>query len=479
MVALLLLSLQALMGHMAEMPGTEPSPASKLLLADEVLSPTTMLMPSRPRKQARTGTQPQGPSAMGLGAAAGAAAGRRPGSSSHLQRQGQALASSAGRSAPYGAPPREASQGPQMEQPQLSLQQQLVGHGMQQPLLLRPLMQQQPGMAQAQEGPVPPAAQLQQAGHRPVVLACQLVLQQQANPASLQPLFEAPGGCANPLQGKQQGLPGPSSSAALVGSALQMAQQAGAGSTQNHLDQLKAVTESAVAAAATASAVAAATALLWQQLQQQEQARERQREQQLQERQQQQVGQLQAGMPSVGNPMMAEQVGAADAAGAGADADADAADGAQPGSPAGSGPAGGAPAHDATGSISRSSSSSTSAAGLSAAPGDSHSVDKQAATQSAVTDVQPQGPDAPAQPSDNPDVAAVPPTVTPSAGLGRASPGAQGGLVGGIAAAAAGGVDAAVAVQMESQAGVGLAPQPTHPAGLAQGPSTWMATDLQ
>jgi len=473
------------MGHMAEMPGTEPSPVSKLLLADEVLSPTTMLMPSRPRKQARTGAHPQGPSAMGLGGAAGAAAGRRPGSSSHLQRQGQVLAVNAGRCAPYGAPPRDASQGPQMEQPQLSLQQQqqqqLMGHGMQQPLLLRPVMQQQPGMAQAGEGPVPPAAQLQQAGHRPVVLACQLVLQQQANPASLQPLFEAPGGCANPLQGQQQGLPGPSSSAALVGSALQLAQQAGAGSTQNHLDQLKAVTESAVAAAATASAVAAATALLWQQLQQQEQARERQREQQLQERQQQQqVGQLQAGMPSVGNPLMAEQVGAADAAGAGADADA--ADGAQPGSPVGSGPAGGAPAHDVTGSISRSSSSSTSAAGLSAAPGESHSVDKQAATQSAVTDAQPQGPDAPAQPVATPDVAAVPPTAAPSAGPGRASPCAQGGLVGGVAAdaaAAAAGVDAAVAEQLESHAGVGLAPQPTDPAGLAQGPSTWMATDLQ
>lgn len=392
--------LQVLHAHSGPMgPSSEPSPVSKLLMADEVLSPTTMLMPSKLRKQGRSGSHPHGPAAAAMGAAAAAAGGGgRVGGSSHVQRKELAHLAAAGAGRPATLGGHAAHAAAHMGQLLTMQQQQQLVVG-QPGLHMQPMLMQQAQSQQQQpgQGSLPSAAQLQQAGHRPVVLACQLVLQQQADPTSLQPLFDTPGSCGNPLQGKQQGsLPGPSASAALVGSALQLAQQAGGGSTQNHLDQLKAVTESAVAAAATASAVAAATALLWQQLQQQEQARERQRGQKPQEQQEHPApgGEVQ---PEQDN-QAAEQAdavasggGAADAvgdagAGGGADAGGAGGDGAARASPA-AGSAGVA-SHDAA-SISRSSSSSTSAAGLSAAPGDSHSVDKQPTVQADGPDQQP------------------------------------------------------------------------------------------
>lgn len=335
------LALQALLGRMGQMQSTEPSPVSKMLLADEVLSPTTMLMPSaRPRKQPRT-VGPEG--IMGAASASGA------GGSLQLQRSGTPGANTA--------------------QSDL-LQQQMAAQSM----LLREAQGQQAGLTSApMPGPLPTAAELQQAGHRPVVLACQLVLQQQANPTALRPLFAAPGGSASPLQPRQGNPPGLGANAELVSSALQLAQAGSGGNTQTHLDQLKAVTMSAQAAAATASAVAAATALLWQQLQQQEQARARQQEQP------EEPGQdLQPAQGQAGGDVFAD-----------ADVDAAAAGGGEPAPPGSPVADPAAAAQGASGSMSRSSSSSTSAAGLSAAaPGDSHGVDKPPAAPAAATDQQ-------------------------------------------------------------------------------------------
>lgn len=331
---------QVLLGHLNQLPSSaEPSPVSKMLLADEALSPTNALAPSgRPCKQART----QGPEAGGVAAAAA----------------GHQLPGAPG----DGAGLEGAAASGAMQSAHMSIQQQM--------LLQSLMMQHNPGQQQqgmvgsAQRSVLPGAAELQQAGQRPVVLACQLVLQHQANPTALRPLFETPSSSAHPVLDKPQDLPGPAASAELVTNALQLAHAGSGGNTQTHLDQLKAVTLSAQAAAATASAVAAATALLWQQLQQQEQARREQQEQQLH---QQQSGEHDA-------PLQAGQE-------AGGDADA-VADGepAPPGSPAAAAVEDPAAAQGVSGSLSRSSSSSTSAAGLSTAPGESHhSVDKPAA----------------------------------------------------------------------------------------------------
>jgi hypothetical protein len=327
---------QVLLGHLNQLPSSaEPSPVSKMLLADEVLSPTTALAPSgRPCKQART----QGPDAMG--AAAAAAAGHQ------LPGDGAGLEGAAASGA--------------MQSAHMSMQQQMLL----QSLMMQHNQGQQPhGLAvSGQQSVLPGAAELQQAGQRPVVLACQLVLQQQANPTALRPLFETPASCPHPVHGKPQDLPGPAASAELVTNALQLAHAGSGGNTQTHLDQLKAVTLSAQAAAATASAVAAATALLWQQLQQQEQAR---REQQLHQQ------------PSGGHeaPPQAGQEAGFGAVDAVAEAEP-----APPGSPAAAAVEDPAAAQGVSGSLSRSSSSSTSAAGLSTAPGESyHSVDKPAA----------------------------------------------------------------------------------------------------
>lgn len=333
---------------MGQMPSTAPSPVSKMLLADEVLSPTTMLMPSgRPRKQART----QGPAAMGVASAEGSGAGRRHGG------QLQCSSTPGARAAQDGAADMAQSE---------AMHQQMM-----QSIMLQQGQQQLPQGVSA-PGPLPSVGELQQAGHRPVVLACQLVLQQQANPTALRPLFEAPASSSNPMQHKQDSMPGLAASAELVNSALQLAQAGSGGNTQTHLDQLKAVTMSAQAAAATASAVAAATALLWQQLQQQEQARARQHEHGHQEEPMQDV------LPAQGDaePAAGQEVGAAG-------------EPAPPGSPAADPAVAG---QGASGSISRSSSSSTSAAGLSAAPGDSHSVDKPPEAQTAAAERQEQGP---------------------------------------------------------------------------------------
>lgn len=354
--------MQALLGRMGQMQSTEPSPVSKTLLADEVLSPTTMHMSSgRPRKQTRT----VGPQGMMGGAAASSGAG----GSLQLQRSGT------------------PGDGAAANTGQSDLLQQQAAHSM----MLQQAQGQQEGLTSApMPGPLPTAAELQQAGHRPVVLACQLVLQQQANPTALRPLFAAPGGSASPSQPRQgSNPPGLGANAELVSSALQLAQAGSGGNTQTQLDHLKAVTMSAQAAAATASAVAAATALLWQQLQQQEQARVRQLEQ----------------PEEPGQDLPPAQGQAGGDVGADADVD-DAAAGvgepAPPGSPVADPAAG---AQGASGSMSRSSSSSTSAAGLSAAaPGDSHGVDKPAAAPTAATAEQqqaaartPSGPSPPAE----------------------------------------------------------------------------------
>jgi hypothetical protein len=353
-----------------------------MLLADEVLSPTTMLMPTgRPRKQART----QGPAAMGVASAEGASAGRRPGSgNSQLQRSSTPGA----RAFPDGAANMAQSE---------AMQQQMM-----QSMMLQ--QGQQQGMSAL--GPLSSAGELQQAGHRPVVLACQLVLQQQANPTALRPLFEAPASSSNPMQHKQDNMPGLAASAELVNSALQLAQAGSGGNAQTHLDQLKAVTMSAQAAAATASAVAAATALLWQQLQQQEQARARQHEHEHQEEPRQEVLPAQADA----EPAAGQEVGAA-------------VEPAPPGSPAAD-PAVVGQHQGESGSISRSSSSSTSAAGLSNAPGNSHSVDKPPAEQSAPAEHQEQGPRrATPVPTGVADPAGLAPVPSTGFDLPAASPG--------------------------------------------------------
>lgn len=329
---------------------------SKALLAEEVLSPSTMHMAAnaRPRKQARK----QGPGALGGHA----------GSGSTMSRS----ATPADRVPSDGAAAANMMQSDPMQQGQLSMQQHLMAQQGLPDSLLQQMMLQQGQQQQVQgmpagTGTLPNAADLQQAGHRPVMLACQLVLQQQANPVTLRPLFGAPATSTAPAPASRaQNMPGFASSAEMVNSALQLAQTGSGGNAQNHLDQLKAVTESAQAAAATASAVAAATALLWQQLQQQEQARARQREQEL----------LQLGhgddMPAEGQ----QEGGGVDAGGVDDAGIAAANEPAAPGSPVAAVVADPAAAQAASGSISRSSSSSTSAAGLSTAPGDSHGVEQ-------------------------------------------------------------------------------------------------------
>lgn len=359
--------LQALLSQMGQFPSTEPSPGSKMLMADEVLSPTTMLMPSgRPRKQARV----QGPEVMGVASASGGNGGRRPASGNQLQHAGNPGAGAASDGA-----------ADHMVHSDSMPQQMMAQHALSQPMLQSMMLQQGSGQHQLPQGlsapgPLPSATELQQAGHRPVVLACQLVLQQQANPTALRPLFAAPASSSNPVLPRPQNMEGLGASAELVSNALQLAQAGSGGNAQTHLDQLKAVTMSAQAAAATASAVAAATALLWQQLQQQEQARARQQQEQAQH-----VEHGHEMLPAEGQ--VGNEVGA-DAA------DAAAADGepAPPGSPAADPAAAG---QGASGSISRSSSSSTSAAGLSTAPGESHGVDKPPASQAAIDQPQ-QGP---------------------------------------------------------------------------------------
>lgn len=460
---------QALMSQMrGAQPATEPSPMSRMLMADEVLSPTTMGMGgsshARPRKQART----QGPAAMGVGAGGSGSSQLRQlqprgdrgrNAAAHGADSGQIDAAAAAAAVGYQPAHLMAQQWPGMH-PML-MHQDSTGQQLQ--------YQQHQGVATAGSGSLPSAAELQQAGHHPVMLACQLVLQQQANPNAH--MFQGQGGCTD-AAAAQANTQGAAANAELMNSALQLAQAGGSGNAQTHLDQLKAVTLSAQAAAATASAVAAATELLWRQLQQQERERERQREREREQQQQLQQQQSNSqGAAQDAGEQQEQHVPAADVDagvvdvvvdGAG-DVDAAAAEPAAPGSPV----ADPAAAQAASGSVSRSSSSSTSAAGLSAAaPGDSQSVDKQAVTQPAGSEqaqqqqqqqaqqqeqgpsaaVSPAGADpmavdgfvdapAPAAGTCAPDTAAT--TTDLAAGDGGATAGGGGGAGGGGHAAAA------------------------------------------